>query len=558
MQKRYSIGVDFGTLSGRAVLFDLNTGDALASAVMDYPHGVMDRQLPDGTPLPADFALQHPGDYLEVLSAILPQVIATAGVDPRDVIGLGLDFTTCTLIPVDVEGTPLCFLEQYQKNPHAFPKLWKHHSPEADAQKATRIAKERGEAFLSRYGGKISTEWLLPKMMETLRLAPEIYHTAAYFVEAMDFMVWQLTGRLTRSASAMGYKALWHKREGFPSRDFLAQLDPALVNLYDEKLAGPILAPGSLAGTVTPEASEKFGLAPGTAVAVGMPDAHVAASALRVTNPGTLFCLLGTSGCHMLLGDRDVSVPGICGFVEDGIMPGFYGYEAGQSCFGDLFGWFVDRQVPAAYRAEADEKGLNLHALLTQKASALSPGESGLLALDWWNGNRSILVDFDLSGMILGMTLLTRPEEIYRALLESACFGTRMIVENYKYHGVPVNEIIACGGIARKNPLLMQILSDILGLPVRLAASDQATAQGSAICGAVAAGSKNGGFDTLEEGALAMGRLSDLVYLPNEAHTTIYDQLYKEYATLHDYFGRGENDVMKRLRALSRKVCAHA
>ncbi|MBQ4624680.1 MAG: ribulokinase [Clostridia bacterium] len=553
MQKRYSIGVDFGTLSGRAVLYDLSTGNSLASAVMDYPHGVMDRELPDGTPLPADFALQYPKDYLEVLSTILPKVIASAGVDPREVIGLGLDFTTCTLIPVTAEGTPLCFLPEYQNNPHAFPKLWKHHSPEEDAQRATRIAKERGESFLSRYGGKISTEWLLPKMMETLRLAPEIYHTAAYFVEAMDFMVWQLTGRLTRSASAMGYKALWHKREGFPSKDFLTQLDPDLANLYDEKLAGPILTPGSLAGTITPEAAERFGLAPGTAVAVGMPDAHVAASALRVTSPGTLFCLLGTSGCHMLLGDREISVPGICGFVEDGIMPGFYGYEAGQSCFGDLFGWFVDHQVPAAYQAEADENKLSIHALLTQKAAALSPGESGLLALDWWNGNRSILVDFDLSGMILGMTLLTRPEEIYRALLESACFGTRMIVENYKSHGVPVNEIIACGGIAKKNPLLMQILSDVLGLPVKLAASDQATAQGSAICGAVAAGSKNGGFDTLEEGALAMGRLSDLVYQPKAENTAIYNQLYKEYATLHDYFGRGENNVMKRLRALSRE-----
>ncbi|MBQ2749913.1 MAG: ribulokinase [Clostridia bacterium] len=553
MQKRYSIGVDFGTLSGRAVLYDLSTGNSLASAVIDYPHGVMDRELPDGTPLPADFALQHPKDYLEVLSTILPKVIAIAGVDPREVIGLGLDFTTCTLIPVTADGSPLCFLPEYQNNPHAFPKLWKHHSPEEDAQRATRIAKERGEAFLSRYGGKISTEWLLPKMMETLRLAPEIYHTAAYFVEAMDFMVWQLTGKLTRSASAMGYKALWHKREGFPSRDFLAALAPGLENLYDEKLAGPILPPGSLAGTITPEAAERFGLAPGTAVAVGMPDAHVAVSALRVTSPGTLFCLLGTSGCHMLLGDREVSVPGICGFVEDGIMPGFYGYEAGQSCFGDLFGWFVDHQVPAAYQTEADENKLSIHALLTQKAAALSPGESGLLALDWWNGNRSILVDFDLSGMILGMTLLTRPEEIYRALLESACFGTRMIVENYKSHGVPVNEIIACGGIAKKNPLLMQILSDVLGLPVKLAASDQATAQGSAICGAVAAGSKNGGFDTLEEGALAMGRLSDLVYQPKAENTAIYNQLYKEYATLHDYFGRGENNVMKRLRALSRE-----
>lgn len=557
MQNRYSIGVDFGTLSGRAVLFDLQSGAALASAVMDYPHGVMDRFLPDGTPLPADFALQHPKDYLDVLSVILPKVLDRAGVDPDSVIGIGLDFTTCTLLPVNAQGTPLCLLAPYQSNPHAYPKLWKHHSPEFDAQKATRIASERNESFLARYGGKISTEWLLPKMMETLRLAPDVYHDAAYFVEAMDFMVWQLTGKLTRSASAMGYKALWHKQEGFPSRDFLAALDPELVTLYDQKLAGPILPPGSLAGTVTTEAAQRFGLAPGTAVAVGMPDAHVAASALRVTAPGTLFCLLGTSGCHMLLGDREVSVPGICGFVEDGIMPGFFGYEAGQSCFGDLFGWFVEQHVPAAYHAEAEEKKQTLHSLLTQKASRLAPGESGLLALDWWNGNRSILVDFDLSGLLLGMTLLTRPEEIYRALLESACFGTRMIVENYQSHGIPVREIVACGGIAKKNSLLMQILSDVLGLPVRLAESDQATAQGSAICGAVAAGTDRGGFSDLEDGALAMGRLSALVYQPNAENTAIYNELYREYAALHDYFGRGGSNVMKRLRALSRKAGSH-
>ena len=549
---KYAVGIDFGTLSARALVAELGTGRELGSAAMDYPHAVLDRTLPDGTRLLPDWALQHPQDYLDCLARIVPEALRQSGVSPDDVVGLGLDFTACTLIPTDAAGVPLCFKPEFASVPHAWPTLWKHHAAQREADRMTEIAAARGERFLARYGGRISSEWLFPKVWQVLNEAPEVYAAAAKFIEAGDWVVWQLTGREARSASMAGYKALWHKADGYPANDFFAACDPRLTHVVDEKLSRDIRPTGSCAGGLTEAAAALTGLKPGTAVAVSNIDAHVSLPPAGITGPGTLMMIMGTSTCHIVLSPEERLVPGMCGVVEDGVVPGLMGYECSQM-MGDHYNWFVDRCVPEAYAREARDRSLNLHELLTEKAGRLRPGESGLLALDWWNGNRSVLVDGQLSGLMLGMSLNTRPEEIYRALIEATAYGARMIFDTFERAGVAIDAVCACGGIARKNPFLMQVYADILNRTIRVARSAQTPALGSAMFGATAAGPAQGGYAAIADAAREMGGLLEVSYAPDPARVPVYARLYAEYARLHDYFGRGENDVMKRLKSLQRK-----
>ena len=551
---KFSIGVDFGTLSGRAVLVDIVSGEEVAVAVHEYTHGVMDERLPDGTPLGVDWALQHPQDYLDVFRITIPQVLKMASVSPDQIAGVGIDFTACTMLPVTVDGTPLCFLDEFRKRPNAWIKLWKHHAAQDEANKLNAIAEKRGEKFLRRYGGKISSEWLIPKIWQTVNEDPEVYDKAARFLEAADWVIWQLTGVETRNTCTAGYKAIWHKHDGYPSKDFFRALHPKMENLVDEKLSRHLLPVGTKAGGLTAAAAKLTGLKEGTAVAVANVDAHVSIPAVGITSSGKMLAIIGTSTCHMLLGDIEKEVPGMCGVVEDGIIEGFFGYEAGQSCVGDHFQWFVENCTPADYMAEADRRSIDMHALLTEKASALKPGESGLVALDWWNGNRSVLVDVDLTGMILGMTLTTKPEEIYRALIEATAYGTKMIIDTFEENGVPVNEFYAAGGIAEKNPFVMQIYADVINREIKISGSPQAPALGSAMFGAVAAGKAAGGFDTIQDAAAVMAKVKDYTYKPIPENVTAYKKLYAEYKILHDYFGRGANDVMKRLKDIRKEV----
>lgn len=549
---KYSIGVDFGTLSGRALLVNVETGEELATAVYEYPHAVMDENLPSGKKLAHDWALQHPQDYLDVFANTIPAVLKEAGVNSEDVIGVGIDFTACTVLPVKEDGTPLCFLEQYKDEPHAYVKLWKHHAAQDKANQLNDIAEKTNQKWLARYGGKISSEWLFPKVWQILDEAPEIYDQAAYIVEAADWVVWQLTGKQKRNSCTAGYKAIWHKKEGYPDKEFFKALDPRLENVVEDKLNCPISPLGSKAGEISEEAAKLTGLKVGTAVAVANVDAHVTVPAVKIDGPGKMLAIMGTSTCHMLLGEEEHNVPGMCGVVEDGIYPGFFGYEAGQSCVGDHFAWFVDNCVTTEYHEAAKAEGLNIHEYLTKKAEQLKPGESGLVALDWWNGNRSVLVDVDLTGVMLGMTLQTKPEEIYRALIEATAYGTRKIIETFRNNGVAVNEFYASGGISQKNPMAMQIYADIINLPIKIGGSSQGPALGSAIFGAVAAGSDKGGYDDVFEAARVMGKLKDTVYTPIPENVEVYNKLYEEYSTLHDYFGRGANDVMKRLKEIKK------
>ncbi|MGX9808892.1 ribulokinase (plasmid) [Exiguobacterium acetylicum] len=548
---KYTIGIDYGTQSGRAVLIDVETGHEVATAVKAYTHGVMDQFLPDGkTRLEHDWALQHPRDYLEVLELTIPAVVKEAGITKEQVIGLGIDFTACTILPIDVDLNPLCFREEYQDNPHSYVKLWKHHAAQDEADALNRIASEREEPFLKRYGGKISSEWMIPKVWQILNEAPSIYEAAHEILEATDWVVSQLTGKVVRNSCTAGYKAIWHKQEGYPSREFFKALDPRLENVVEEKLSNDIAPIGAKAGELTISFAERIGLLPGTAVAVGNVDAHVAVPAVGITEPGKLLMVMGTSTCHILLGEEEQVVPGMCGIVEDGVLPGLMGYEAGQSCVGDHFEWFIENCVPSDYLQEANIQGVSTHQLLTDKATMQRVGEHGLIALDWWNGNRSTLVDTNLTGVLLGATLLTKPEDIYRALIEATAYGTRTIVEAFRTSGVPVHEVYAAGGIAEKNALMMQIYADVLNMEIKISASSQTPALGSAMFGAVAAGAERGGYATITEAATKMGRVKEKTYLPIPENVEVYEALFSEYTKLYDYFGRGENDVMKRLKKI--------
>ena len=547
---KYTIGIDFGSLSGRSLLLDITSGKEMASSVFDYPHGVMDKALPSGERLGNDYALQHPQDYLEVLYHTIPEVINRSGVDPKDIVAIGTDFTACTMIPCKADGTPLCFLDEYKHNPHAWVKLWKHHAAQYEANKLNEIAEKRNESWLKNYGGKISSEWAIPKLMQVCDEAPEIYNAMDRWIEAADWIVWMMTGVETRNSCTAGYKAIWNKRKGYPSKEFFKALNPMLENCVREKLGTEITPLGERAGTITPEFAEKTGLSTDTVVYIGNVDAHVCVPSVSIDGPRKMLAIIGTSTCHILMGEEERQVPGMCGVVEDGVMPGLFGYEAGQSCVGDHFAWLVDNCVPERYYKEADAKGLNIHQYLTSLASKLRVGESGLLALDWWNGNRSVLVDADLTGCMLGMTLATRPEEMYRALIEATAFGTRMIVENFQSNGVPVEEFYASGGIAVKNEMAMQIYSDVLNMPVKIAGSAQGPALGSAIFASVAAGVDNGGYDSVFDAARKLGKVREKYYSPIKENAEVYDMLYAEYKKLHDYFGRGENNVMKTLKKI--------
>jgi L-ribulokinase len=558
-ESRYTIGVDFGTESARAVLVDVADGRELGVEVYKYRNGVIDERLPapDGDViLGPDWALQDPNDYLETFRKAVPAVVAGAGIDPGAVIGVGIDFTACTMLPTTADGTPLCTLDQYRRDPHAWVKLWKHHAAQPEADDINRVAAEMGETWPRRYGGKISSEWFFPKALQILREAPAIYAAADRLIEAADWVVWQLTGVETRNNCTAGYKAIWSAEDGFPGKEFFAALDPAFANVVDEKMSRTIARLGEPAGRLTDAAARWTGLRPGIAVAVANVDAHVSAPAVSVTEPGTLVAIMGTSTCHIIVSDTAPVIPGACGVVRDGVVPGYFGYEAGQSAVGDIFGWFVERCVPPAYHDRARERGVSVHDILEEDASALRPGESGLLALDWWNGNRSVLVDADLTGLMLGMTLATTAAEMYRALIEATAFGTRVIVDAFEKGGIRIDRVVACGGLPERNKMLMQIYADVTGRSLRVAASAQTPALGSAMFAAVAAGSAAGGYATIQAAAAKMAHLREGSYEPIEANRRVYDVLYAEYVRLHDLFGRGGDPAMKTLKRVRLQAAA--
>ncbi len=544
--RRLAIGVDFGTESGRVLLLDLQSGEEVAVKSVAYPHGVIDTRLAtNGAELPPDTALQDPSDYLEVLARGVPEAMTAASANADEVVGIGIDVTACTVLPVTEDGTPLCAIERWRDHPHAWVKLWKHHSAQPVADRLNAIAVERKEHFLDRYGGRLSSEWYFPKLIETWLEDRDVFDAMHVFVEATDWIVWQLTGTLSRASCTAGYKACWSARDGIPSHDYFAACFPGLPDLTD-KLGTTFFLPGHRAGTLRPEIAERVGLSPQTAVAVGNVDSFVSLPGIGVDRPRSFVMVIGTSICDLAIDPRGVEMPGITGVVDGGILPGYFGYEAGQAAVGDMFAWFG--------RLTGRDGDGGWYADIEGEAAKLVPGGSGLVALDWWNGNRTILGDADLSGVIAGLSLATTPGEFYRALLESVAFGARRIVENFADYGLLFDEIVACGGIAERSQLMMQLLADVTGMSVRTTDSSEIPARGSALFGALAAGEARGGFDDIVGAIAAMRPGASRRYEPSLARHQTYDEIYAVFRGLHDDLGHDHVELLHELKKIRRRA----
>ncbi|MEM7029036.1 MAG: ribulokinase [Chloroflexota bacterium] len=531
----YVIGLDFGTLSVRALLVDAQTGEIVTTSVSDYAHAVIEETLPNSmVKLSQDWALQHPQDWLDGLqNSIL--AILKAVPETGQVRGIGIDFTASTPLPVDASGTALCELASFAAKPHAWPKLWKHHAAQSQATRMTDLALAQKAPWLARYGGIISSEWLLPKAMQIMEEDPETYAEIDLFVEGGDWVAWQLTGNFQRNACAAGFKGQWHKADGYPDEAYLTELHPQLTDFYQTKGRGAVVPPGSNVGTLTSEWATRLGLPETVQVAVGLIDAHAGVVGAGVTQPDILYMAMGTSTCHMLMAPQETLCAGISGVVEDGILPDWFTYEAGQAAVGDIFNWFTEHV------------GLS-HDELTTKAAQFNPGESGLLALDWWNGCRTPLVDAGLSGVLLGYTLQTPPEAVYRALLEATAYGTRLIVETYTQTGLEINRLRVSGGLT-KNDLLLQIYADVVGLPIEICSTDQASGLGAAILGAAASGI----YPSLAEAMKAMAPKPSRVISPNSTHQETYNGLYKIYKEMVDLFGDSVASPLRKLREIDQR-----
>lgn len=547
--ERYVIGVDYGTLSGRALLVRVSDGAEMATSVYEYPHGVIENILPkSGAKLPPDWALQVPADYIDVLKNTVPEVLKISAIDPKQVIGIATDFTACTVLPVKKDGTPLSEIAEFAENPHSYVKLWKHHSAQPHADRITNLAHQRKETWISRYGGKISSEWEFAKALQLLEEAPEVYDAMDKWVEAADWIIWQLCGKYVRNICTAGYKGIYQDGH-YPSAEYLEELNPRFRNFISEKLEHEIGQLGAIAGTLSEAASKWTGLPQGIAVAVGNVDAHVTSAAANAVKPGQMVAIMGTSTCHVMVSDVLEEVPGMCGVVPGGIVAGKLGYEAGQSGVGDIFAWFANNYVPKEYQRQAEASDMDIHSYLSKLAESQPVGAHGLVALDWQSGNRSTLVDHQLSGLIVGMTLATKPEEIYRAIVESTAFGAKKIVETFNKSGVNVDEFIAAGGLI-KNRFVMQIYADVLNMPITIIKSTQGPALGSAIHAAVAAGE----YSDVVEAAAVMGGTEDLKYLPNPKNAKIYEQLFEIYDKMYESFGH--NGLMHNLRQIRDNVLA--
>jgi L-ribulokinase len=538
MTTHYSIGLDFGTNSLRTLIVDVNTGEEIATSVFDFPSGEAGIVLDPRDP---NLARQHPQDYLTGIETCVRNALAIAGKDPgftpEAVIGIGVDTTGSTPLPVDREGTPLALQSVYQNHPAAMAWLWKDHTAFAEAAEITALAEEIRPQYLAKCGGVYSSEWFWSKILRCLRAAPDVFEAAYTWIEHADWMCAELTGNtnpdhVKRCICAAGHKAMFHPEwNGYPDAEFLARLDDRLIRVR-ETLPDKAYNVSDTAGSLSAAWAERLGLPTGIPVAVGAFDAHLGAVASGI-QPGVLVKIIGTSSCDMMVAPLEAKlpdIPGLCGIVPESILPGHYGLEAGQSAVGDIFNWFVNYMRPGGPEAGS-------HEALTARAEQLKPGESGLLALDWNNGNRTILVDPRLSGMILGLTLHSSPAEIYRALVEATAFGARVIMERFEEYGMKVDRIVNCGGISAKNVMVMQIYADIMGRPLQISRSAQTCALGAAMCGAVVAGKANGGYDTFAEAAQAMTGVQDRVFEPIPENQRVYDRLFGLYRQLHDAFG---------------------
>lgn len=539
----YSIGFDFGTESCRALLLQYETAQIITTVEATYPHGVIAKEL-HGKPLKGAMVLQHPKDYEWILKELVQAIKNSTNISINDIKGIGIDFTSCTVLPVTAQFEPLMTKELFYYNPHAYAKLWKSHSAQKEADEIT--ASLKNHTYLEKYGGVISSEWLLPKLLEIIHDDPNVFEEMAYFMEAGDWLVSKLTGQLVRSSCMSGYKGLWQKKEGYLEKELLASIHPSLETIYETKLSGEVLPVGSFAGYLQEDMATWLGLSPNTAVAVSIIDAHSAVVGAGLSEPNELLIVVGTSSCHLLLSEEETIIPGISGVVEDGIVPGLYAYEAGQVAVGDIFNHFVKQQLPETYIKESLKDNKSVFDLLNGRAEHLSVGETGLVALDWHNGNRTPYVKSNFSSVIVGETISTEPHEKYRALVESTAFGTRAIINLFQEKNISIDKIVLAGGIPRKNNFLVQVYADVLQKEITIIDQDHIPALGAAIIGVAAA--KKEPINNLIKN---LGAKQTKHFSPNPSNQEGYEKLYKLYNRLSEIFGK-EESILEELYELKK------
>ena len=546
MNMTYTIGLDYGSLSCRGVLVSVIDGTIVAEDEFIYPHAVIDHELPDGTPLPPQWALQDPNDFRQAFQTIIPNLLKISQLSPSQVIAIGIDSTASTVIPVTKGLIPLCEQTAFRNRPHAWPKMWKHHAAAKEAVEITEAAVARGLPVIRKSGGVIGCESLMPKVLQIFHEDPEVFENTVTFFELCDWIVSLLAGREIRSTPLLTCKSLWTLQDGYPTGHPFDFITPKLA--FHDGVRPVIAAPGESVGTLHPSIAQSLGLSENTIVTAGQMDGYAALPGVGIADEGTLMMMIGTSTADMILGREWKDIPGVCAAMEDANLPGFTNYAAGQACVGDMFKWFIDNCLPEKYTVEARRRGISIHAYLSELAAVYSPGDTGLIALDWWNGNKSCINDMRLSGLLVGMTLATRPEHIYRALIEGTAFGARKIIDNFNEHGLPVHNIVTCGGIALKNPFLMQIYADVLGMEIKTTACTQTAALGAAIFAAAADSSRSGHRDVFSA-IRAMGAKATFSYKPVIENTRKYHDIYRQFMTLHDFFGITCNNTMHFLGA---------
>ena len=535
MARRYAIGLDYGTLSVRALLLDIDSGEEAGTAVYEYPHGVLSGKLPDGSPIPPDYALAVPEDYLSGLGQVVRDLLRQTGVPPEAVKGIGLDATSATVVPVDKSGTAISMLPGFESSPHAYIKLWKHHGAKSYADKMYTLADNRKEDWLTLVGGKVRCEAFLPKTLETQGSDEAVYKCCHTFLEAGDWLTWYMTGECVRSESMAGCNSFYQPGIGYPDEEFLRKIMKESEPVT-RKYKGRFVPLGGCVGRLTQRAADSMGLLPGVPVAAAMIDCHAAVAGAGADRVGDVTAVMGTSACYLLNSHTGEGIPGIYSCTFEAHIPEMFGYEGGQSCVGECLEWFVENCVPESYVKEAKQAGIGIHELLQRKAAAIQPEQCRLVVLDWWNGVRSPLMRPELTGVITGMTIYTKTEEMYLALMEGICFGAKVILDTFRDAGHSVERLIAAGGIPMKSPMMMQMLSDICGMEVRVCESRQSSARGSAIMGAAVADECEKSTRKLKDWIHKLGAGTSAVYNPDYGKRAVYEKKYRKYIRLKEIF----------------------
>ena len=541
-------------MSCRLIAADINTGDCVFEAARDYPNGVIKGTLPGtGVAIEENWFLQDPADYIEVLCRLTHAAIAELGAE--NIVAIGTDFTNCTVVGIR-EGLPLCAHEAYRNMPHAWVKLWKHHAAQPYAERIEQVLKETGTPWLQEYGGSVSSEWLFPKLLQTYEEAPELFEACELYLEAADYIVYFLTGNIIRNSATLGINAFYSPDRGYPEKELLNRFSKGFGDAVYPKLKGTIVPVGSRAGRICESAAERLGLRTTVVVSAGHGDSEAACAGLGATEPGTMIMVMGTSNCYQMIYDRKLFFDGVCAVVEDGMIPELVAYESGQPAVGDAFSWYIENMMPAEYARQAKFQNMSQIQYMNLLASRVLPGESGLISLDWFNGNRSVLMDYTLKSFFAGLSLDTKPEAIFRSMIEATAFGSRKIIEGYETAGVHIEKLIAVGGLSVKSELTMQIYADVLSREICVATIPNASAMGACICGAVAYRNEMGTRAAFEAGAKRLLHHTEKRYKPDKNASAIYDELYKVFCTLHDFAGLQSNicSELNRIQRVSRRT----